>query len=75
MFQLGRPDVWPVDDLGVRNGWARIHDMETPPTAEGLPVLGDAAPPVPEHCRLVLLAARRRPDRAAVDAAPASRPV
>ena len=23
MFQLGRLDVWPVDDLGVRKGYAR----------------------------------------------------
>src|SRR4029078_1169204 len=21
LFELGRPDVWPVDDLGVRHGW------------------------------------------------------
>jgi DNA-3-methyladenine glycosylase II len=41
LFQLCRPDVWPVDDLGVRNGWARIHDMEKPPTAKELAVLGD----------------------------------
>jgi DNA-3-methyladenine glycosylase II len=27
MFELGRPDVWPVDDLGVRNGWTLIHDL------------------------------------------------
>jgi DNA-3-methyladenine glycosylase II len=41
MFKLRRPDVWPVDDLGVRNGWARIHDRETPPTAKELVALGD----------------------------------
>ena len=41
MFRLGRPDVWPVDDLGVRNGWARIHDLENPPTAKALAALGD----------------------------------
>ena len=23
MFQLGRQDVWPVGDLGVRRGWER----------------------------------------------------
>ena len=44
MFDLHRPDVWPVGDLGVRNGWARIHGMEVPPTAEELT---DAA----EHLR------------------------
>lgn len=25
MFQLGRLDIWPVGDLGVRRGWERIH--------------------------------------------------
>jgi DNA-3-methyladenine glycosylase II len=27
MFELRRPDVWPVDDLGVRNGWSMIHEL------------------------------------------------
>jgi DNA-3-methyladenine glycosylase II len=25
LFELQRPDVWPVDDLGVRHGWRIIH--------------------------------------------------
>jgi DNA-3-methyladenine glycosylase II len=25
LFELQRPDVWPVDDLGVRHGWKLIH--------------------------------------------------
>lgn len=25
LFELQRPDVWPVDDLGVRRGWQLIH--------------------------------------------------
>lgn len=25
IFQLGRLDVWPVGDLGVRRGWEKIH--------------------------------------------------
>jgi DNA-3-methyladenine glycosylase II len=45
LFQLHRPDVWPVDDLGVRNGWARIHDMATPPTPKALQVLGEVLSP------------------------------
>lgn len=28
IFQLGRPDVWPVGDLGVRRGWERIHRLK-----------------------------------------------
>jgi DNA-3-methyladenine glycosylase II len=27
LFELCRPDVWPVDDLGVRNGWSIIHGL------------------------------------------------
>ena len=27
LFELRRPDVWPVDDLGVRNGYSLIHDL------------------------------------------------
>lgn len=30
MFHLHRPDVWPVGDLGVRNGWARVHGLSAP---------------------------------------------
>jgi len=45
MFQLHRPDVWPVDDLGVRSGWARIHKLATPPTAKELAPLGEAFRP------------------------------
>jgi DNA-3-methyladenine glycosylase II len=41
IFQLHRPDVWPVDDLGVRNGWGRIHDLSAPPTPKELAALGD----------------------------------
>ncbi|WP_231118991.1 DNA-3-methyladenine glycosylase family protein [Oecophyllibacter saccharovorans] len=28
IFNLGRPDVMPVDDLGVQEGWRRIHREE-----------------------------------------------
>jgi DNA-3-methyladenine glycosylase II len=27
LFELRRPDVWPVDDLGVRHGWSLMHDL------------------------------------------------
>jgi DNA-3-methyladenine glycosylase II len=45
LFQLHRPDVWPVDDLGVRYGWARIHDMDAPPVPKALLLLGDPLRP------------------------------
>ena len=41
IFQLGRLDVWPVDDFGVRKGFARIHALDPPPTARDLEPLGD----------------------------------
>ncbi len=28
LFELQRPDVWPVDDLGVRHGWRLIHEED-----------------------------------------------
>jgi DNA-3-methyladenine glycosylase II len=41
MFRLHRPDVWPTGDLGVRQGFARAHGMEVPPTAKDLGPLGE----------------------------------
>lgn len=28
MFQLGRLDIWPVGDLGVRRGWEKLHKLK-----------------------------------------------
>lgn len=33
MFTLGRPDVWPHDDLGVRNGVERLYGEKLAPKA------------------------------------------
>jgi DNA-3-methyladenine glycosylase II len=41
MFQLRRLDVWPVDDLGVRQGYGLAWDLDPPPTAKQLEPLGD----------------------------------
>jgi len=41
IFQLGRLDVWPVDDLGVRKGYAIAYGMAQPPTPKQLQTLGD----------------------------------
>jgi DNA-3-methyladenine glycosylase II len=27
MFQLGRLDIWPTGDLGVRRGWEKLHKL------------------------------------------------
>jgi DNA-3-methyladenine glycosylase II len=41
MFQLGRPDVWPVDDYGVRKGWSAAHRLKELPTPPALEAEGE----------------------------------
>jgi DNA-3-methyladenine glycosylase II len=41
MFSLGRPDIWPVGDLAVREGFKRIQGLEGRPTAAQLKPLGE----------------------------------
>ncbi len=41
MFELRRLDVWPVDDLGVRQGYGFAWGLEPPPTARQLDPLGE----------------------------------
>ena len=41
MFQLGRLDVWPVGDFGVRAGFARVYGLPTAPTPDELGQLGE----------------------------------
>jgi DNA-3-methyladenine glycosylase II len=45
MFQLGRLDVWPVDDFGVRKGYGRIYSLPEAPKPRALEELGDAFRP------------------------------
>jgi DNA-3-methyladenine glycosylase II len=45
MFQLGRLDVWPVDDLGVRKGYGLLFALAEPPTPKALQPLGDPLSP------------------------------
>jgi DNA-3-methyladenine glycosylase II len=45
IFQLRRPDVWPVDDYGVRKGFARIHELAEPPKPKELDDLGQVYRP------------------------------
>ncbi|SNT59512.1 DNA-3-methyladenine glycosylase II [Asanoa hainanensis] len=40
MFQLRRPDVWPVGDLGIRRGYGVAYDIPTP-TERELEPLGE----------------------------------
>jgi DNA-3-methyladenine glycosylase II len=41
MFELRRFDVWPVDDLGVRQGYGLAWRLAPPPSAKELDPLGD----------------------------------
>jgi DNA-3-methyladenine glycosylase II len=41
MFELRRLDVWPVDDLGVRQGYALAWSLDGPPSPRELQPLGD----------------------------------
>jgi len=41
IFQLHRPDVWPVDDLGVRKGYAIAKRLAAMPTPKELGALGE----------------------------------
>ena len=41
MFRLGRPDVLPVDDLGIRKGAQLVDKLEVMPTPKELAVLGE----------------------------------
>jgi DNA-3-methyladenine glycosylase II len=41
MFELRRLDVWPVDDLGVRQGYGSAWGLDPPPSAKELAPLDD----------------------------------
>ncbi|PYK13403.1 MAG: DNA-3-methyladenine glycosylase 2 family protein [Verrucomicrobia bacterium] len=41
LFDLGRPDVWPVDDYGVRKGFAKTFRRRKLPTPQQLMKLGE----------------------------------
>ena len=41
IFQLRRPDVWPVDDLGVRKGYAITKGLAALPAPKELAGLGE----------------------------------
>jgi DNA-3-methyladenine glycosylase II len=49
MFTLGRPDVWPVDDLGVRKGYQLAYGLEEMPTPKTLMGMGEALRPWRSH--------------------------
>jgi DNA-3-methyladenine glycosylase II len=64
MFELRRLDVWPVDDLGVRQGYGLAWALDQPPTARQLQPLGDRFRPyrsvVARYCWEAVALARRQ---------------
>lgn len=50
MFTLGRPDIWPVDDLGVRQGAQILFATDETPDKKALAALG--APFSPQRSAL-----------------------
>lgn len=52
LFELRRPDVWPIDDLGVRHGWSLIYALPEMISARQLKGEGDRFRP---HRSLVAL--------------------
>ena len=45
IFQLGRLDVWPVDDLGVRAGYAAAYRLKEMPKPKELAAFGESFRP------------------------------
>ncbi len=74
MFNLGRPDVFPVDDLGVRNAVHRAYKLTQAPTPKELREFGERWRPYRsvavwylwQSVRLILPGAAPRPRPAAV---------
>jgi DNA-3-methyladenine glycosylase II len=45
IFTLGRPDVLPVDDFGVREGWRLLQKLPVQPRPKQLAAIGEAWSP------------------------------
>jgi DNA-3-methyladenine glycosylase II len=41
MFQLGRPDILPVDDFGIRNGFRLAYGLRKTPAPKALALFGE----------------------------------
>lgn len=41
MFQLGRLDIWPTGDLGVRRGWEKIYSLPEEINPKALEIKGE----------------------------------
>jgi DNA-3-methyladenine glycosylase II len=54
IFTLRRPDVFPVDDFGVREGYRIIHGLEAQPKPKAFAVIGQAYAPYRSMAALYL---------------------
>jgi len=54
IFLLRRPDVLPVDDFGVREGFRIIHGLEVQPKPKALGVIGESYAPYRSTAALYL---------------------
>ncbi len=45
IFTLGRPDIFPVDDFGVREGYRIVHALEVQPKPKPLAVMAEIYAP------------------------------
>ncbi|WP_256645335.1 DNA-3-methyladenine glycosylase family protein [Thermomonas paludicola] len=54
MFRLGRPDVLPVDDLGIRKGAQVVDKLEAMPTPKALAARGDGWGPYRSYASFYL---------------------
>jgi len=49
IFQLGRIDIWPVGDLGVRRGWEKVHRLKEEINPSELVKAGEKFRPFRSH--------------------------
>lgn len=54
MFRLGRPDVLPIDDLGIRKGAQRVDRLDAMPTPKALAARGEQWGPYRTYAGLYL---------------------
>jgi DNA-3-methyladenine glycosylase II len=70
MFTLGRPDILPVDDFGVREGYRLLMGLEAQPRPRALAEIGQAWAPHRSTAAWYLWRAVERDRRARAAAAP-----
>lgn len=54
MFRLGRPDILPIDDLGIRKGAQRVDKLNVMPSPKELAALGERWGPYRTYASMYL---------------------